>query len=91
MTVGTTYRNIEEFKLALAQHAIKNEFEYMIEKSEPSRFRAYCARKVLGNCNWRIHASTTEDMCSIQVKKNPYAHACSSSRRKKKVKNASKH
>jgi hypothetical protein len=32
VTVGTVYRSIAEFKLALAQHAIKNEFEYNTEK-----------------------------------------------------------
>jgi hypothetical protein len=45
MIVGSTYANMEEFKLALAQHAIKNEFEYQWEKSDPSRYRAYCSRK----------------------------------------------
>ncbi|WVZ52071.1 hypothetical protein U9M48_003164 [Paspalum notatum var. saurae] len=87
MSVGSTYRNMEEFKLALAQHAVKNKFEYMIEKSEPSRFRAYCARKVEENM-------LLEDTCLCNrghVKKNPCAHACCSTRRKKKVRNASKH
>jgi hypothetical protein len=32
MTIGIVYRSIAEFKLALAQHAIKNEFEYNTER-----------------------------------------------------------
>lgn len=40
MHVWITYQNIEVFKLALAQHAIKHEFEYNIEKSDKGRFSA---------------------------------------------------
>jgi hypothetical protein len=34
MAVGTVYSDINSFKLALARHAIKNEFHYNIEKSD---------------------------------------------------------
>ncbi|WVZ98568.1 hypothetical protein U9M48_043996 [Paspalum notatum var. saurae] len=93
MSVGSTYRSMEEFKLALAQHAVKNEFEYMISQSEPSRFGAYCRRKEQETCNWRIHASTSDDLCRVIIGDyfNPCAHACYSTRRKKTVGNASKH
>jgi hypothetical protein len=40
MTVGSMYPNMAEFKLALSQHAIKNEFEYNTERSGPKRLRA---------------------------------------------------
>ena len=46
--VGSIYPNMFEFKLALATHAIKNEFDYNIEKSEPGKYRAYCT----GLCRW---------------------------------------
>jgi hypothetical protein len=42
MAVGTVYSDINSFKLALATHAIKNEFYYNIEKSDTGRYRAYC-------------------------------------------------
>lgn len=58
MSVGSIYPNIQEFKLALSQHAIKNEFEYNTKKSDPGRMRAYCSRKVAEKCKWRLHAST---------------------------------
>jgi hypothetical protein len=46
MTVGRTYPSMEEFKLALSQHAIKHEFEYNTEYNALYRFRANCARKI---------------------------------------------
>ena len=67
MVVGSTYPSMAEFKIALSQHAIKREFEYNTEKSAPSRFRAYCSRREEDNCPWRLHASTTDDMCTVVV------------------------
>jgi len=67
MTVGSMYPNMAEFKLALSQHAIKNEFEYNTERSGPKRLRAYCSRKEADNCPWRIHASTTADQITVMV------------------------
>jgi len=52
---------MKQFKLALNQHAIKHEFEYLTEKSDPGRVRAYCSKKVEEGCRWRLHARTTED------------------------------
>ena len=66
MEEGNIYPNMHEFKLALATHAIKNEFEYNIEKSEPGRYRVYCIGLVDG-CKWRIHASTMNDNITVQV------------------------
>jgi hypothetical protein len=54
MSVGSIYPNMAEFRLALSQHAIKYEFEFNIEKSDPERMRVYCSRKnedkVNGGC-----------------------------------------
>jgi hypothetical protein len=66
MEVGSIYPNMSEFKLALATHAIKKEFEYNIEKSEPRRYRAYCAG-VEDGWKWRLHASTMRDKVVVQV------------------------
>jgi hypothetical protein len=67
MIVDITYANMEEFKLALAQHAIKNEFEYQREKSDLGRYRAYCSRKQEDKCPWRIHACTLGDGVIVKV------------------------
>jgi hypothetical protein len=67
MSVGSIYSNMQEFKLALAQHAIKHEFEYNTEKSDPGRVRAYCRRKNDEGCRWRLHASRMKDNVTIKV------------------------
>lgn len=64
---GSTYPNLDDFKLALSQHAIKHEFEYNTEYSAPNKLRAYCSRKVEVKCPWRIHASSMEDMRTVMV------------------------
>ncbi|XP_044447075.1 uncharacterized protein, partial [Triticum aestivum] len=79
---------MDVFKLALSQHAVKRDFEYNTEKSTKHRLRAYCKRTDEDDCPWRIHASTTADRRT--VKKKPFDHDCSSTKRKKKVKNATK-
>jgi len=67
MTVGSMYPNMVEFKLALLQHIIKNEFEYNTERSGPKWLRAYCLRKEADNCPWMIHASTTANRITVMV------------------------
>lgn len=66
MEVGSIYANMFEFKLALASHSVKHEFEYEIEKSEPGRYRAHCLAKKYG-CPWRIHAASMADNVTIKV------------------------
>jgi hypothetical protein len=66
MAVGTLYSNMDAFKLALASHATKHEFQYNIEASDKSRYRVYCSGKTVG-CRWRIHASTLLDRVTVKV------------------------
>lgn len=54
------------WQLALASHAIKYEFEYNIEKSDPERYRVYCSGRTEG-CRWRINASKMGDDQTIKV------------------------
>lgn len=77
------------WQLALASHAIKYEFEYNIEKSDPERHRVYCSGRTEG-CRWRINASKMGDDQTIKVRRNPYEHDCHSTRRNGKVKGATK-
>jgi hypothetical protein len=67
MSVGSLYPNMEQFKLALSQHAIKHEFEYDTKKSDPGRLRAYCSRKEEKGCRWRLHASTIKGEKTVKV------------------------
>uniref|UniRef100_A0ACD5YXE6 Uncharacterized protein n=1 Tax=Avena sativa TaxID=4498 RepID=A0ACD5YXE6_AVESA len=66
MHVGAKYPNIEEFRLAIATYAIKKEFEFKVEKSEPTRFRAYCRGSK--DCTWRIHVGRLDDQETMEVK-----------------------
>lgn len=53
MKVGSLYKDMKEFRLAMRQYAINNEFELGIESSAPFRYRGYCKG---GDCPWRINA-----------------------------------
>lgn len=66
MSVGRLYPNLKEFRLALSQHAIKNEFEYNTKKSDLERMIAYCSRKDQEE-RWRLYASTYLDGITIKV------------------------
>jgi hypothetical protein len=66
MAVATLYSDIGTFKLVLATHATKYEFQYNIEKSDPTRHRVYCSGKDF-DCRCRIHASTLNDGVTIKV------------------------
>jgi hypothetical protein len=65
MSVGSLYPNMEQFKLALSQHAIKHEFEYDTKKNDPGRLRAYYLRKEEEGC--RLHASTIKVEKTVKV------------------------
>ncbi|WVZ50610.1 hypothetical protein U9M48_001849 [Paspalum notatum var. saurae] len=56
----------------------------------PAGLRACCSRKEEEGCRWRLHASIMKDNTTIKVKKNPHRHTCTSTRRSKNVKNATK-
>ncbi|GKA09863.1 transposase, MuDR, partial [Tanacetum coccineum] len=56
--VNSRFSNAVVYKRALNHYALMNEFEYFIEKSEPTRFTARCAQLT---CRWRIHAVILQD------------------------------
>jgi len=66
MTVGTIYPDMASFKIALASHAVKHEFNYEIDKSDTGRYTVHCSLRNEG-CPWRLHASTSADGHGIQV------------------------
>lgn len=49
-----TFADCKTFKIALRQLAIREEWSFDIEHSDPTRFRARCLDD---ECQWRIHAS----------------------------------
>jgi hypothetical protein len=66
MTVGTIYPDMASFKIVLASHAVKHEFNYEIDKSDTGRYTVHCSMRNEG-CLWRLHASTLADGHGIQV------------------------
>ena len=53
MTLGSPYKDMVTFRLAMRQYAIKREFELGIEATSPMKYRGYCQG---GDCPWKIHA-----------------------------------
>jgi hypothetical protein len=66
MAVGTMYSDQNAFKLALATHATKYEFQYNIEKCDKSQYSVYCSGKD-EVCRWRIHTATLSDEVTVKV------------------------
>jgi hypothetical protein len=53
MCVGTRYKDMRLFWLAMREYAIRHEFELGIESSSPIKYQGYCKG---GDCPWRINA-----------------------------------
>lgn len=66
MSVGTVYSDMDAFKIALATHAVKHEFNYDIKKSDIGRYRVNYSQQSEGY-SWRLHASTLRDGHTIKV------------------------
>ena len=58
MSVGTCYPSMDDFRLAVRQHAIVKEFELGTAHSDKKRFRGHCAAL---RCPWIIRARTQHD------------------------------
>ena len=67
MVVGSTYRNMAAFRLAISQHANKYQFEFNIAKSGPRRYRVYCSRRNLDTCPWWLYASCRKGTTTVTV------------------------
>ena len=52
--VGATFPDYKAFKVALRQLAIREDWSFETQYSEPTRFRAKCKDK---DCPWRVHAA----------------------------------
>ncbi|RLM64783.1 hypothetical protein C2845_PM16G05530 [Panicum miliaceum] len=74
ISVGTCYPSMADFRLAVKQHAILNEFELATVHSDKKRFRGNCGS--LG-CPWIIRARTQHDG-SVRIQINKGTHNCAS-------------
>jgi MuDR family transposase len=71
--IGAQYPHVIAFRRALSHHAITKDFEFAIEKSDPTRVTARCKKR---DCSWRVHASVTEDGITFEVKTLQPKHSC---------------
>ncbi|CAH1452382.1 unnamed protein product [Lactuca virosa] len=76
MEVGSKFENVVDFRRDLNHFAVINEFNYYIQKSDPTRFTARCENL---ECEGRIHASITQDEVTFEVKKMVEVHTCTRS------------
>jgi hypothetical protein len=53
---GTIFPSIIDCRNALATFCIKGEYDFVIDKSDTTRFRVHCS---YSRCNWRMHACHT--------------------------------
>ncbi|WVZ96491.1 hypothetical protein U9M48_042123 [Paspalum notatum var. saurae] len=77
--LGTVYPTMKEFRMALRDFAIKNEFSLGTEKSDQKRFRGFCKSNT--ECPWRIVANRQDDNRTIKVTLLCEDHDCVSNRR----------
>ncbi|KAK1276034.1 hypothetical protein QJS04_geneDACA012903 [Acorus gramineus] len=75
MEVGTQFSNVSEFRNALRQHCILNEFVVNYIKNDKVRVTTQCQ---IRDCPWRIHASVTQDKVTFEVKNLMKEHTCTS-------------
>ena len=64
MKLNSKFPNVIVFRRDLNHYVLTSEFEYFIEKSDLTRLTACCENK---NCEWRIHASLTQDGVTFEV------------------------
>ena len=60
MDIGTVYPNMEEFRLAMRQFAINEEFELHLVKTDKTRYIADCN---VEDCPWHIVGRRQPDKC----------------------------
>ena len=64
LDVGTVYPCMKEFRAAVRQHAIKEQFELGTEKSCKKLFRGYCKAN---GCKWEIVGMLMKDEKQVRV------------------------
>jgi hypothetical protein len=76
---GSTFSSMTDGSNALATYCINDEFNFVIDKSEPNRLTVHYA---FHRCKWRMYASPMWNSTVIQVKVNPFPHTCPSAETK---------
>jgi len=64
MSLGSVYPCMKEFRLAMRQFAINEEFELDLEKTDPTRYIANCKAE---DCPWHIVGRRQPDKKTVMV------------------------
>ena len=64
MKLGSIYRNMKNFRLAMRQYAINKQFELDLKKTNRRRYWAKCKGD---KCNWSINAREEQPGVSIVI------------------------
>jgi len=67
MDIGTVYPNMKEFRLAMKQFAINEEFELRLVKTDKKRYIANCNAD---GCPWHINGRTQPDKTTVKAYNN---------------------
>ncbi|RLM73253.1 uncharacterized protein C2845_PM15G05540 [Panicum miliaceum] len=78
MKLGLCYPDMEEFRLAVRQYPINEEFELGTEATDRKRFRGYCKGE---GCPWRIVSNRQSDERTIMITLLVDTHDCISTSR----------
>jgi hypothetical protein len=65
MDIGTIYPTMDEFRMAVRQFGINEEFDLGTQKLDKKRFRGFC--KSSEDCPWRIVGSRQDDNRTVKV------------------------
>jgi hypothetical protein len=65
MDIGTIYPTMEEFKMAVRQFAINEEFTLGTEKSDKKRYRCFCKSSL--DCPWKINGTKHKEESIVEV------------------------
>ena len=67
MDIGTVYPNMKEFRVAMKQFAINEEFELRLVKTDKKRYIANCNAD---GCPWHINGRTQPDKTTVKAYNN---------------------
>lgn len=71
MKIGTIYPIMEEFKMAVRQFAINEEFTLGTEKLDTRRYRCFCKSSI--DCPWKINGTKHKGQNTVEVNNFPFS------------------
>ncbi|XP_031248742.1 uncharacterized protein LOC116106512 [Pistacia vera] len=73
LLVGKTFSSKKELQKNLGLHAVKNHYQFKVNKSSTKRFEALCINK---NCKWRARAVKLAESDAFELRRLDQNHSC---------------